>query len=185
MFGKSKKEVTWEEYEELQKQYSEQDADQYQRQPGRDASTEEIKAYRNAYATRQQALNVYGLRKRRKDLAKINAMRKEMGLNPWLGRETHGRNRVWNAKYKAMRNAYKGWIAQRDAAWEQMGQSARVLARKQANTRASMFSGGSSSSSGQGSNDGNIATYRRRGKTSLIQRAVGTGGVKPGTGLQT
>ena len=148
----------------------------------RDTPEAIVKQVNKLKAEQAAVISELGIPKRRKKLAEINAWRKEFGLDEQTGDYTKGQNSVWNAKYKYERNLYRANVANREAGWRTMGGSARVLARKQQTNRSNLAVN-RKNAAGQ-TDGGNIATYRRRGKRSLIQRAVQTGLTSSGSGTQ-
>lgn len=101
-----------------------------------------------------------------------------------------GRNRKWNMKYQAEKANYQAWkqgkaneAAYREEMNRRYGKQARKLARKRKTVARVTGPASPKASMAQGSGT-NTALYRRRGKTSLIQRAVQTGLVRSGNGTQ-
>lgn len=127
----------------------------------------------NAEAARRQKLRTEGVPSRLLQLEKVNKWREAFKLTPFKPDWTVGSKRKWEAKYKYEKQLYDYNASMRNRRLAGFAAEQRKRVRK-TKTQARAF-GPSSPTSGAASTGGNLSTYKRYGKTSLIQRALQTG----------
>ena len=129
-------------------------------------------ARQTAETARRQKIRTEGITARLPLLEQANKWRKEFNLKAYTPAWTLGSKRKWEAKYKYEQQLYAYNAGMRNKRFAGFATEQRKRVRK-TKTRARSF--GPSLRKQEAPAGGNLSTYRRTGKTSLIQRALQTG----------